>query len=52
MKTVLNISTLITLISLCFHSTFRPPPSHVKGQKIEKGRQCKGDKRVKKEKKD
>ena len=39
------------LISPCFHSTFRPPPSHVKVRKIEKGRQCNGDKRVKKGKK-
>ena len=52
MKTVLNISTHVTLISPGFHPTFKPPPSHVNGQKIGKGRQCKGDKRVKKEKKE
>ena len=39
-------------ISSWFHFSFRPPPSHVKGQKIEKGRQWKEDKRVQEEKKD
>ena len=33
-------------------ANFRPPPSHVNEQKIEKGRQCKGDKRVKKKRTD
>ena len=51
MKKVQNISTSITLISPWFHPTFKQPPSHVNGQKIKKGRQCKGDKQVKKENK-
>ena len=51
MKTVLNIPIPITLISPWFHPTFTPLPSHVNRQKIEKGGQCKGNKRVKKEKK-
>ena len=51
MKTVLNISTPITLISPWFHATLRPLPSHANEQKTEKGRQCKEDKREKKEKK-
>ena len=51
METVLNIPTLITLIPSCFHQTFEPLPSHANGQKIDKGGQCKGDKRVKKGKK-
>ena len=35
-----------------FHSTFRPSPGHVNGQKIEKGRQGKEDKRLEEGKKD
>ena len=36
----------ITHISLWFHYSSKPPLSHGKGQKIEKGRQWKEDKRV------
>ena len=47
MKTVLNISSPITLISPWFSPNFKAASIHVNGQKIEKGRQWKEDKRVK-----